>query len=105
MNSSECENDVAEVSNVINARLKLLEGRVQVRKPLPETLVAAEAYAALDLSGERIPLGLGVRDLHYRLDIPPVVGRKCVLEGLDVLLRHRRLSIPRPQTRCSDSTP
>jgi hypothetical protein len=31
VNVAECENDLAEVSNLINTRLKLLEGRVQVR--------------------------------------------------------------------------
>jgi hypothetical protein len=31
VNVAECENDLAEVSNLIDTRLKLLEGRVQVR--------------------------------------------------------------------------
>jgi hypothetical protein len=89
MNVAESENHVAEVSNVINTRLKLLEGRVQVRKPLPESVMTAEGHTALDLSRKRIPLDLGVRDLHHRLDVPAVVGRKCVLERFHVLPRHR----------------
>jgi hypothetical protein len=46
---AECENGVAEVSDLLNARLKLLEGGVHVRPPLPETLVTVVGLIALDL--------------------------------------------------------
>jgi hypothetical protein len=91
----ECEDGVPEVSNVLNARLKLIEGGVHVRPPLPETLVTAVDVVALNLRCEGVPLGLGVPDFQHRLDVAPVVALERVMEEPHVLLRHRLPSISR----------
>jgi hypothetical protein len=90
---AQCEDGVAEVSNLLNTRLKLLEGGVHIRPPLPEALVTVVGLVALNLRRERVPLGLGVRDLQHRLDVAPVVTLEGLMEKLHVLLRHRPRSI------------
>jgi hypothetical protein len=92
---AEGEDCVAEVTNLVNTRLKLLEGGVHVRPPLLETLVTVVDLVALNLRRERVPLGLGMPDLQHRLDVAPVVALEGLLEKLNVLLRHRSGSIPR----------
>jgi hypothetical protein len=46
---AECDSGVVEVSNLINARLELLEGDVYVRPPLPQALVTVVGLVALDV--------------------------------------------------------
>src|SRR6476661_3784128 len=87
---TERQNDVALVSNLVDARLKLLEGGVQVRPPRPDPFVSAVGHVALDLRREGVPLDLGVRDFQERLDVVPKEGLHALAEELHVLLRHPR---------------
>jgi hypothetical protein len=102
---AECEDEVAEVSNLLNAHSELLECRLQFRPPFPEAFVPVKGLAALDLRGERMPLDIGVGDLEQRPYVSPVVRLDSALEGLDVLLRHHRSrSIPPRGGGCQSKT-
>src|SRR5215211_2089733 len=83
------QNDVTAVSNLVDARLELLEGGDHVRPPPPHPFVPVVGHVALDLGRERIPLDLGVRGLQERLNIAPEEGPHALVEELHVLLRHR----------------
>src|SRR5919108_3310280 len=74
--------DVVLVLDLVDTRLELLEGRVQVGPPPLDALVAVVRDVAFDLRREGVPLDVGVRGLQQGLDVVPEEGLHTLAEDL-----------------------
>ena len=86
---------VAQITDLQWLDLHLDEDLVNVSDELPNPLVTPinRLLLAEHRQGQGVGLHHRVEKLEERLDVSPVVGVDGSPEGLDVLLRHRPLSI------------
>src|SRR5215204_5355266 len=94
----DCDELVAEVSDLCVFGVPLDENLVEIAEKLADALVAPKhrRLASHRHHERRVPLDLGGECLQQAFDISPVVGVDRSAAGLHVLLRHRPRSIPPP---------